>query len=399
MNEKTEEPEHKKQSMQLTEQARSEKKPRTKKKDNKHTPAPAEAAVEGRRRPSKKRLRKMKYQQEQLSPAEFLLVSAENARFTGSVWMEDGSSSARMTSLASADRIQVVTSSSFSTEKDQLNQSFGMTTEPSSSLIQIRVQPLLVLDLNGILCHRIRRYKEPPDAHYPASYRPSLGHVVANTPIIPRPNLETFLHFLDQNFCLALWTSAKRKTATALVRSLFPPEIASRLLFVWGQDRCRVVEVSSGNNKYNKNDDTQHGPHHHDTTIFEKDLAQVWNQFPLWNANNTILMDDSPDKCLSWKHNAIHPAPLNGRRIPGVVTTITDRNGGNTCQPFLSDDENDQLQRTFFHKLIAHWTESPLLQEWDLHDAGDSIFHVPKRYQVDFFREHAAEHMGWECRR
>lgn len=368
----------------LQSDAQRRKKPRREKKNKlagQEFPSVSNQEQAAIGRPSKKRLRKMKYQQKQLSPAEFLLVSAENARFTGSIWMKEGHTH----NLASTDRVQVVTSSSLHSSKDHAGRCFEKTaSDPSSGLVCIRIQPLLVIDLNGILCHRIRWHKEPPDAH-PASYRPALAHV-ANTPVIPRPNLESFLQFLDQNFCLALWTSAKRKTATALVRSLLPPEIASRLLFLWGQDRCKVVKIRN-----DKKMDSVEVQQEHGTTIFEKDLAQVWSHFPLWNVNNTILIDDSPDKCLSWKHNAIHPAPLNGRSAH--VTATLDMNGN--MQPVLSDDKNDELQRAFFCKLVDHWRDSPLIHEWDLH-AGDSTFHAPRRHQVDFLREHATGHMGWE---
>ena len=56
-------------------------------------------------------------------------------------------------------------------------------------------------------------------------YRQSCGNV-AGTPIIQRTDLNSFLSFLDQHFTLAVWTSAKKRTADSLVDLLFPRDIA-----------------------------------------------------------------------------------------------------------------------------------------------------------------------------
>jgi hypothetical protein len=357
-------------SHESSENQPKKKKPRHKKKDkiivaddsNHNHASPVCSGPDSR--PGKKRLRKMKYQQEQLSPVEFLPHCAENARFTGSISMKRLNDLDRSSEASS--RIQIVTTClPVSEDPDDKN------SDDAKSL-RIQIKPLLVLDLNGVLCHRIRLHKEPTDAPYPSSYRPILDYV-ANTDIIPRPDVASILQFLDQHFCLALWTSAKPKTAKLLVQALVPPEIANRLLFVWGQDRCRVVASNESV-----------GP------TFEKDLAQVWTHFPLWNGNNTLLMDDSPEKCLSWQHNAIHPPPLNGR-IEGATTTAVN---GETIA-ILSDEENTRRQRDFFAKLIEHWSKSPAVQEWDS-EAGDATFQDSNRCQFDFLKEHAAGHMGWQ---
>ena len=80
----------------------------------------------------------------------------------------------------------------------------------------IRVQPLLILDLNGILCHRDRKKKKSRPGGVPGVLRRFTG-IVAQTPIIPRTDLLLFLHFLDCHFCLAIWSSAKPKTAKILL--------------------------------------------------------------------------------------------------------------------------------------------------------------------------------------
>ena len=237
-------------SLNVVEKKKRAKKPRKKNTMNVESEASSQQQTPFPVRLGERRLRKVKYQQRQLSPADFLLSTAENSRFTRSVWIERLEQSS-----SSSGRIEIVTTSQPAIVNQFHDREFSVDNSQS---FRIQIQPLLVLDLNGILCHRIRRYKEPADA-CPTSYRKTLFHV-AGTPVIPRPDVTDFLQFLDRHFCLALWTSAKRKTATALVRELVPPQIAERLLFIWGQNRCRVIESDYSSDGAN----------------FEKNLAQVW---------------------------------------------------------------------------------------------------------------------------
>jgi hypothetical protein len=84
----------------------------------------------------------------------------------------------------------------------------------------VYVQPLLVLDLNGILCHRIRKHKMVPGA----KYRPSQANI-ADSRVVPRIHLVSFLNYLSAHFTLAVWTSAQSKTAKQLISLLIPESI------------------------------------------------------------------------------------------------------------------------------------------------------------------------------
>jgi len=326
----------------LTQQPIEKKKPK-KKKQKKAQHAEEQGVATLSSRPGKNRLRKMKYQQKQLEPIDYLPIAAQNAKFTQSVVMDESLLVVRKeedTKHSSTNRVvQVITSSVLPASTDKST---------------IHIQPLLVLDLNGILCHRIRRHKM---THPISSYRSSIAHI-ATTPIIPRTNINEFLTFLDQHFCLAVWTSAKAKTATQLIQKLIPSDIAQRLLFVWAQHHCDSIHT-----------DDNDGP------IFEKDLSQVWKEYPLWNVSNTLLMDDSPDKCTRWHENAIHPPPLDG-----LLAT--------------NDEMNVQRQQIFLEELVQHWTDCNVTQVWD-EESGDATL-SDSTQQVRFLQEHAVEHMGWE---
>lgn len=71
----------------------------------------------------------------------------------------------------------------------------------------IHVKPLIILDINGILCHRIRTSKSSsPTSNRTSkqlSYRPAVARV-ANTDVVPRSDLLQFLLLLQNYFCLAV---------------------------------------------------------------------------------------------------------------------------------------------------------------------------------------------------
>jgi len=241
------------------------------------------------------------------------------------------------------------------------------------------VQPLVVLDLNGILCHRIRSHHHN---HTPQPcFRPAIGHV-ANTGIVPRTDLSRFLTMLDSNFTLAVWTSAKRKTAVDLVEMLFPSEIASRLLFVWAQNKCESVPQPNQVRTDGSID-----------VLYSKSLSKVWHHFPLWNASNTILMDDSPDKCpKKYLQNTLHPPPILGGSLslPNNENISNDNVRSNEANR-ISDETNEATQALFFDKLAQHWK----------HDDTENNNNMKEAPKTDveslniFLNQNAQGHMGW----
>jgi hypothetical protein len=351
-------------------------------------------------RPGKKRLRKMKYQQRQSTPFECMLLTAENAQFTGSVLFGNSSKSstnsndepqalpdaqALSESSSSSPRINHsrtlhVQTSCTLTLTESATTSAVAGPDTTNTMLRLQVQPLLVLDLNGILCHRIR---SRPSIATNAVFRPCITRI-AGTPVVPRTDLHGMLHYLDQHFCLAVWTSAKAKTARQLVASLIPPAVAAKLLFVWAQHDCETV-VSVSNTNRSCCDDNDIDEHENDdndddnSSKFKKNLSKVWKEYPVWNASNTLLMDDSPDKCVAWRENAVHPPPLNGLDIG------------------TRDDEiNARQQRLFLEELVQHWNEHSVVQIWD-ETSGDATVPDNTQGQLQFLKQHAVGHMGWSA--
>jgi hypothetical protein len=274
---------------------------------------------------------------------------------------------------------------------------------------EIYVKPLVILDLNGILCHRIRDRDIPEfilnivrpeidmgegasissigngqDANWKRRirktiYRQSCGNV-AGTPIIQRTDLNSFLTFLDQHFTLAVWTSAKKRTADSLVDLLFPRDIARRLLFVWSQNHCGNEKAKQSNESTTTGQGSLvHRKSHYRDIVFIKSLGKVWAAYPLWNETNTLLIDDSPEKCPEkMKHNTLHPPP-----ILGLDSSVLSDSQTKDVASVYCDDSNQKLQLDFFEKLSTVWTSSE--------DDGDPL----KDPLKDFLGKGEHRHMGW----
>lgn len=323
-------------------------------------------------------------------------------------------------------------------------------------------RPLIILDLNGILCHRIRDRNLPQGTRF----RRSVANV-ANTDVVPRSDLREFLELLHRNFTLAVWTSATYKTAKKLVRALFPEDISRRLAFVWSRSYCDLIEKSEDSKRDEKGGDsmcddeggkddgkltdagfskqgsedgeeggkdyfrfdvfyeslcsiekfsskatskveTPRGGNdraissdtggktedmcnarektaapcnkkgeegkklsHEDVTAM-KSLSKVWAAYPRWNASNTILIDDSPEKIpIEHRSNVLHPPPIRGTETSDSSKVTKD-----------DDELNQTTQTSFFTLLAKHWDEP-------MASAKDKL--------VAFLEEHADSHsMGWE---
>lgn len=361
--------------------------------------------------PKKQRHRKLQHQQHQLQQRDVQDTASRESL---------DEQPRQKPSQASAQRVQVVTTCRLQMQTDATASGDG----DGPTVARIYVKPLLVLDLNGILCHRIRRPRGTeqvqPIPMPMRAYRPQLGPNIAMTPIIPRPDLHSFLEYLDQHFCLAVWTSAKAKTAKALVKLLVPDSVARKLLFVWSQNHCQVdgtlPPALLPNDTASAADETAAPapPLAPSEIVYKKNLEQAWKAFPLWNRTNTLLMDDSPDKCVAWEENAIHPPPLHGRRRNGEFAELlppppplphgnddlqSQKHSSSSSSATIlalvpSDDEvNVAKQREFFERLVRHWNEHPTAHNWDS-ETDDAIVSNGEGH-LRFLEEHAVGHMGW----
>ncbi|KEG13281.1 hypothetical protein DQ04_01101020 [Trypanosoma grayi] len=134
-------------------------------------------------------------------------------------------------------------------------------------LRSVRRAFLVVLDLNGVLVARGR-----------GSF-------------IDRPGVMEFVSFVMNNFVVAVWTSGLERTSNPIIEKVFD-NYQDRLLFKLYRDACTMRP-------------TPDKPYR---TI--KNLQRIFDAYPKsFHAVNTIIVDDSPDKC-SHPDIALCPVPF-----------------------------------------------------------------------------------------
>jgi hypothetical protein len=151
----------------------------------------------------------------------------------------------------------------------------------------------LVLDINGILCHYMEK---AGTSRMPFVYDESQGihsstvpTIVGPKAIFTRPGLLEFLTEISKFAArIFIWSSMKRSTIDKIVGYLFR---GLPLPFdILGQDNCRKIETFRG--KYL----TVIGG---SKEIFLKNLSEaLFVGSTLLDQENTILIDDSPEKCV-----------------------------------------------------------------------------------------------------
>lgn len=219
-----------------------------------------------------------------------------------------------------------------------LEQREGSTVPFLPASINIFTKPLLICDINGILCHRVRR-----DPYPDIKYRESTKKV-SGTPVIPRPGLNEFLELVSQHFCLAIWTSAKPKSAQALVKAIVPSHF--QLVFVWAQNQCHVQQSQ---------DDEEDDMMDERNAVFVKSLSKVYTRYPLWSSTNTLLIDDSREKILPQDvGNLFQPPPMNGKQASELLSQ----------RGILDDQDNHERQMKLFGLLV---------EKVDSRDANDQL--------------------------
>lgn len=129
---------------------------------------------------------------------------------------------------------------------------------------------LLVLDLNGVLGARQKK-----------------------TLFERRPHLETFLKFALTNFVVSVWTSCEERNGKQIIEDLLEDD-RDRLLFTFFRGDCTP----------NPTVDRPFG------TV--KNLQRIFDKWPeSFHAVNTVIVDDSPDKC-SHPDIALCPPAFSG---------------------------------------------------------------------------------------
>ncbi|CAF1048910.1 unnamed protein product [Rotaria magnacalcarata] len=174
------------------------------------------------------------------------------------------------------------------------------------------IKRLIVLDLNGLLIHRVHKslyvkckpmFKEQYDIGNLPEAVPK-----GNFAVWLRPNVKQFLMWLMDRFHVAIWSSVLYHNIAPIVEILLPDEHdRSRLLFWWNQEHCFSEEDPAAKDPTN-------------SKVFFKRLTSVWDDVEInerWLMgqpkdselrNNTLLIDDNKAKVRDNPiHTSIHP--------------------------------------------------------------------------------------------
>ncbi|XP_009765286.1 uncharacterized FCP1 homology domain-containing protein C1271.03c-like [Nicotiana sylvestris] len=144
---------------------------------------------------------------------------------------------------------------------------------------------LLVLNLGGLLVHRVHRR----DWFTVESYKPDL--VCGNFSVFKRPFCDQFMKFCLERFEVGLWSSAMERNMDAILDNIMVG-LRRKLLFVWDQEKC----IDSGFKCLKKKD----------KPIFLKQMKKIWeNKYHIlpfrggkFSESNTLLIDDEPHVAL-----------------------------------------------------------------------------------------------------
>lgn len=115
-----------------------------------------------------------------------------------------------------------------------------------------------------------------------------------------RPYLAAFLESVQSDFDLAVWSSASDPYVSAVAHNIFVD--TSRLHFVWGRSRATLRRTSMDGSGYMLDP----GDHTH----YLKPLSKVKRMG--WRLERTLIIDDTPEKCVRNYGNAIYPRPFTG---------------------------------------------------------------------------------------
>ncbi|KAK7378735.1 hypothetical protein VNO80_04182 [Phaseolus coccineus] len=177
-------------------------------------------------------------------------------------------------------------------EPENEHETQDSATELDLPLEKLNLGPgkkLLVMNLNGLLLHRVHRSKKGGiHRSVDGRYR---GYLVFR-----RPFSGEFMKFCLERFEVGIWSSAMEHNIDAALAYAIGP-LRKNILFVWDQRQCTDSGFKSLENACKP--------------LFFKEVSKVWENVKKggpFSASNTLLIDDNPYKAfLNPDNSAIFP--------------------------------------------------------------------------------------------
>lgn len=162
---------------------------------------------------------------------------------------------------------------------------------------------LLLLDINGPLCHRLTNS---------ASNRQNNDFRYKCYNVYKRPNLEYFIGYLDKavsssSVDVYFYTSIMKHNAKAMLKRLLPGAEQSHFQHRIFDRSWNIILPSYDENKKETIRPSKRNNEKRETM---RDLNKIWERLPEFNSTNTIVLDNSADKCKNFKENSIIIPPF-----------------------------------------------------------------------------------------
>jgi hypothetical protein len=149
----------------------------------------------------------------------------------------------------------------------------------SSSPPRLSKRLLLILDLNGVLLDR--EYRPLPKGTRETREDREDGFRIGAHLVWKRPFTDSFLDYCFKHFNVVVWTTVTAKNGQALVDFVFGKRVDA-LCGIFYQEYCDLAPAPPGA------DNTK--------PLFQKNLSIIWKENPQFSAENTLILDDSPEK-------------------------------------------------------------------------------------------------------
>jgi TFIIF-interacting CTD phosphatase-like protein len=191
----------------------------------------------------------------------------------------------------------------------------------------------IILDLDSTVISSLRPWVKQPKG--------LIGHDMAGDDdeqieyiVYERPHLQTFLDYIFANFTVAVWTAASKDYAVFIADKILtknkPERALEFLLFNYHGDLSEVYSECP------------------------KDLSMVYNTFPKFNKDNTIIIDDYEAVYIPQMSNSYPIPPFEADSPDSTKDTQLLRLQIKLQQPNLGTSPNDNLMtKTTIGKAIA----------------------------------------------
>jgi carboxy-terminal domain RNA polymerase II polypeptide A small phosphatase len=159
---------------------------------------------------------------------------------------------------------------------------------------------LLILDLDETLIHATKKQlSDAPD------------FIVFDYFIYKRPHLDAFLQQCQEDYTLAIWSSASDDYVKEIVKKIIPNTI--ELAFVHGRTHCtprRLTEEDYARDAYDNS------PYH-----YTKQLKKLKRKG--YDLNKMLIIDDTPEKVKDNYGNAIYSKEFLGDKGDNELILLT----------------------------------------------------------------------------